>query len=191
MIGSRERVRIRAIEREDLETLARWANDPEIWQFLGGWHFPVSRESVARWFERLDQETHARRFAVEVQGLGLVGTTNLAEIDWKNGHAEHGLMLGEPAFRGKGFGADIVRIMTRYAFEDLRFHRLDAYIIAYNEPSLRLYTKCGWREEGRQRGWYFRQERYWDRVLMGITRDDAPAALVGALPIEGPEGSLG
>ena len=33
-------------------------------------------------------------------------------------------------------------------------------------------NKCGWKEEGRQREWYFRKNRYWDRVMVGVTRAD-------------------
>ncbi len=33
-------VTLRAIEVEDIPLLHKWANDPDIWYMLGGWHFP-------------------------------------------------------------------------------------------------------------------------------------------------------
>jgi RimJ/RimL family protein N-acetyltransferase len=46
-------------------------------------------------------------------------------------------------------------------------------MIEYNTASVRLYCgKCGWKEEGRQRGWYYRAGRHWDRIMVGVTRED-------------------
>ena len=46
-------------------------------------------------------------------------------------------------------------------------------MIEYNEASLKAYVgKCGWKEEGRLRCWYFRKGRYWDKILVGVTRQD-------------------
>lgn len=172
------RVKLRAIEREDLELLHRWKNDPDIGYLLGGWHFPYSTLSTEGWLANIQQDTLNQRFAIEAPDLGLIGTANLVEIDWKNRNAFHGMMLGDKEMRGKGYGVDTIMAVMRYAFEELGLKRLDGSMIAYNEASLHVYVnKCGWQEEGRQRDWYFRKNRFWDRVMVGVTRDDY-AALV-------------
>ena len=90
------------------------------------------------------------------------------------------MMLGPIDLRGKGYGIDTVMAVMRYAFDELHLERLDGDIIEYNEPSMRLYVgRCGWKEEGRARRWHFRQGRYWDKIMVGVTRDDY-AALVAA-----------
>ena len=84
-----------------------------------------------------------------------------------------GMMLGDTVTRGKGYGLDTVMAVMRYAFDELGLERLDGDIIDYNEASHRLYVgKCGWREEGRQRRWHFREGRHWDKVIVGVTRQD-------------------
>ena len=164
---------IRAIEREDLDLIHRWSNDPEIWYQLGGWHFPGSRAELDRWHESLASNKLNQRFAITAADVGLIGTANLVDIDWKNNHAFHGMMLGDTTHRGKGYGFDTVMAIMRYAFEELHLERLDTTVIEYNDVSLHVYAeKCGWKIEGRQHNWYFRKNRYWDRVLLGITRDD-------------------
>ena len=168
-----KKVVLRAIEERDLEPLHRWANDSELGAMLGGWHFPTSMEDQRRWFASLQQEPLNQRFAIEAGELGLVGTANLVEIDWKNNHAFTGMMLGSPETRGKGIGVDAIHAVMRYAFDELHLERLDASIIDYNTASMKAYCdKCGWVVEGRQRSWYFRKAKYWDRVLVGITRAD-------------------
>lgn len=168
-----KKVLLRAIEIKDAEFLHRWANDPDISYLLGGWHFPGSSIYTSQWIEGLCHDTLNQRFAIEVPELGLIGTANLVDIDWKNNHAFHGMMLGDKDIRGKGYGIDTIMAIMRYAFEELHFERLDGSIIEYNQVSYNIYTlKCGWKEEGRQRNWYFRKNRYWDQIIVGVTRQD-------------------
>lgn len=168
-----KKVLLRAIEEEDLSTLHKWANDPEIWYMLGGWHFPHSFDSLKTWFLNRKNDNENQHFVIETPDLGVIGTINLVDIDWKNNHAFTGLMLGDKDIRGKGYGIDTFMAIERYAFEELHFERLDGSVIEYNKPGYGFITKhCGWKEEGRQRNWYFRKNRYWDKIIVGITRDD-------------------
>lgn len=164
---------IRAIEETDLPKLHAWSNDPDLWGMLGGWHFPTSMASTYKWFEQLQRDPLNQRFAITTDDLGLVGSANLVDIDWKNNNAFHGMMLGDSAVRGQGIGLDTIMAMMRYAFEELHLERLDGSMIEYNEASLTVYCKkCNWQIEGRQRNWYFRAGRYWDRIMVGVTRQD-------------------
>ena len=168
-----KRVVIRAIERGDLEMLQAWSNDPEIQSQLGGWHFPSSMQTMEDWLERVCKDTLNQRFAIEATGHGLIGTCNLVDINWKDRNAFHGILLGSNLVRGKGFGQDTVMAIMRYSFDELGLERLDSSIIEFNEPSKKLYIqKCGWKEEGRKRNAYWRNGRFWDKLIVGINRDD-------------------
>ena len=166
-------VKLRAIEREDLPLLHKWANDPEIWKMLGGWHFPSNMKYMEGWFDNLGSNPNKQNFAIETVEHGLIGTVNLVDIDWKNNNAFTGLQLGDKDIRGKGYGVDTFMAIQKYAFEELHLERLDGSVIEYNDPGFGFITKhCGWKEEGRQRNWYFRNNKYWDRIMVGITRQD-------------------
>ena len=168
-----KKVTLRAVERSDLELLHRWANDPEICQMLGGWHFPGSMDYQEMWFTSLKSNQRDQRFAIESPEMGLLGTANLVDINWKDGTALHGMLLGDKDMRGKGYGVDVVMAVMRYAFEELGLYRLDGSIIEYNKPSYRLYVeKCGWVVEGKRREWFYRNSRRWDNLLVGITREE-------------------
>ncbi len=168
-----KKVVLKAVELADLDLLNKWANNPEIQGMLGGWHFPTSMEDQRKWFNGLSVSSLHQRFAIHATEHGLIGTANLVDIDWKNRNAFHGMMLGDKDIRGQGYGSDTVMALMRYAFEDLGLERLDGSMIEYNSASLKLYVgKCGWKEEGRQRNWYFRRNRHWDRIMVGVTRKD-------------------
>lgn len=164
-------VSLRAIEEADLPKLQFWANNPDIQTMLGGWHFPTSQRDQQVWLSSLNCQSAHQRFAIEAPDHRLIGTANLVSIDWKNRNAFHGMLLDEDS-RGKGFGTDAVMAVMRFAFEELGFERLDTDIIEYNAPSLRLYLeRCGWVRDGARTRAYFRKGRWWDKVLVGITRE--------------------
>ncbi len=170
---------LRAPEQADLPQLHQWANDPDLWNMLGGWRFASNSDSASAWLKDLGRDpAHQRYVITRADDGGLIGTANLVNIDMKNGNAFHGMLLGDPHLRGKGYGQDTVMAVMRYAFEQLRLERLDTDIIEYNTASQKLYLgKCGWKEEGRQRRWHFRNGRYWDRIIVGVIKADYQALI--------------
>jgi RimJ/RimL family protein N-acetyltransferase len=164
---------LRAIERYDLPALQRWSNDPAIQDCLGGWHFPASLDDMETWLRRSHRDLSSKRFAIETPAEGLVGTASLLDINWKDRNAFHGMMLGQRQTHGKGYGTDTVMAVMRHAFEELALERLDGTIIEYNHPSIHLYCdKCGWSVEGRKKNAYWRRNRYWEALVVGITREE-------------------
>lgn len=167
-------VTLRAVEEDDLPRLHRWANEPEVQDGIGGIHPPSSFAYHQAWFEGLGARPDSLRLAVDVPGVGIVGLSSLMDIDWRCRHAWHGLLIGDGEYRGRGFGVDAVMATMKYAFEELGLHRLNGSMIAYNEASIAFYcgTRLGWRREGVRRDYFFRKGRYWDEVLVGVTKDD-------------------
>ncbi|WP_327438520.1 GNAT family protein [Pseudomonas donghuensis] len=165
-------VTLRAIEASDIDQLNRWANAPELWEKLGGWHFPYSRQSTEQWVRGINNNDMKNQvYAIDTEEQGLVGTANLVNIDWKNKNAFHGMMLGDKESRGKGYAQDTVMTIMRYAFEELGLNRLDGDMISSNALSVNFYTKrCGWEIEGTKKDWFYRKGQYFDKVVVGITR---------------------
>lgn len=174
-----KKVTLRAIEESDLELLHKWANDAETQDVIGNVHFPSSMDFHRQWFLNLKSDQLNQRLAIDAPELGIIGLSSIINIDWRNNHAWHGIMLGDVDTRGKGYGFDAVMATMRYAFEELHFERLDGAMIEYNDVSVSFYCgKLGWKEEGRRRNWYFRRGRYWDQIVVGITRTDYEALAI-------------
>ena len=168
-----KKVTLRAVEEGDLELLQKWANDAETQDTIGLVHFPSSMDFHKTWFQNLKNDQLNQRLAIDTPDIGLIGISSIINIDWRNNHAWHGVMLGDANIRGKGYGIDAVMATMRYAFDELHFERLDGAIVEYNTISYSFYCgKLGWKEEGRRRNWYFRRGRYWDQIIVGITKQD-------------------
>jgi len=165
---------LRAIEEHDLPLLHRWANDPATQDGIGELHFPSSMDFHQHWFAGLKADRLNQRFLVQTpEGQG-IGLSSIVNIDWRNRHAWHGLLIGDASHRGKGYGVDAVMATVRYAFDELGLERLDGAMIEYNQASLAMYCgpRLGWQQEGRRRNYYYRKGRFWDQVVVGVTRQD-------------------
>lgn len=171
IIGNK--VVLRAIELDDLNQLHTWANDPATQDIIGNIHFPSSREYQTQWFNKLQTDVLNQRLAITTDEDGLIGISSIMNIDWRNRHAWHGIVLGDKDIRGKGYGVDTVMATMRYAFDEMNLERLDGSIIEYNTISYSLYcNKLGWKEEGRKKNYYFRRGKYYDQIIVGINRDN-------------------
>ena len=167
------KVTLRAIELSDLNQLHAWANDPTTQDIIGNIHFPSSLEYQNKWFNKLQEDTLNQRLAIITKEDGLIGISSIMNIDWRNRHAWHGIVLGDKEIRGKGYGIDTVMTTMRYAFDEMNLERLDGSIIEYNTISYSMYcNKLGWKEEGRKKNYYYRRGRYFDQIIVGITKDD-------------------
>ena len=168
-----KKIELRAIEKTDLDQLHEWANDPNTQDIIGNIHFPSSKEYQNQWYNTLQTDALNQRFAINTELDGIIGISSIMNIDWRNRHAWHGIVLGNKDIRGKGYGIDTVMATMRYSFDEMNLERLDGSIIEYNTVSYSMYcTKLGWVEEGRKKNYYFRKGRYYDQIIVGITRDD-------------------
>ncbi len=164
-------ITLRAIELEDMVLLHKWANDPDIQYMLGGWHFPTNMNDQKKWFESLSCNSFNQRFIITDEKQLPIGMANLININLKDGNAEHGLLLNKE-YQGKGYGTDVVKSIMSYSFNELRLNRLETTIISINEPSLKLFAKCGWKQEGILRNWYFRKGKHIDKIFLGILKEE-------------------
>jgi len=167
-----KRVRLRAIEREDIPTFLKWLNDPQVQRYLGRTPFPLSFAEEERWFERELNTEKSRIFAIET-GKGVhIGNIGLHEIDYKDGKATLGIMIGEREYWDQGYGTDAVRTLLGFAFQELNLHRVSLEVFEFNQRAMRCYEKCGFRHEGVAREDSFRSGKRHDKILMGILRSE-------------------
>jgi RimJ/RimL family protein N-acetyltransferase len=90
----------------------------------------------------------------------------LFNIDYRNRTAEFGLLIGEPAARGHGFGTETTRLMLDYAFLALGVQSVMLAVWEFNHAGQRAYTKAGFRPCGRRRQSKFMGGKMWDTIYM-------------------------
>ena len=92
-----------------------------------------------------------------------------------NRSAFHGIKLSKSTPKRQGIALDAVMAIMSYAFEELQLNRLDSAWSEYNQPSIKLYEKCGWSIEGCKKRGVFKRGKYYDRYFGGILVEDYKA----------------
>lgn len=173
-----DRVRLRAIEREDIPTFVRWFNDPEVRQHILMYE-PMSLAKEERWFEahldRKDEVILALEARIEDTWTH-IGNLGLHKLDWKHRSAALGIVIGEKGHWGKGYGTEAVRLMLRFAFHELGLHRVEIEAFEGNARALRCYEKAGFRSEGTRRHAFYRDGRWIDVHVMSVLEPEFTAA---------------
>lgn len=165
-------VTLRAMTLEDMQMVCDMFNDPYMESKVIGWSFPLSLDQQIAWYKNHMNDRNDFRFVIETQEDGAVGIATLTDIDWKNRTATHGIKLANKEKRAKGIGTDTVMALMRYAFDELGLHRLDGSIFPENTASRKLYSKCGWKDEGIKRSCVYKSGQWKDLIMVGVLDTD-------------------
>jgi len=167
-----ERVYLRPVEVEDMELFLAWMNDPEIHQYLLRVK-PLNRTEEKEWLENLHKREGDTLFGIAVkEGDRLIGNCGLHRAGLPHRSAELGIAIGEPAFHGKGYGAEAIRLLLAYGFDTVGLHRVGLSVYANNARGIRCYEKCGFRREGVKREARWWNGRWWDILEYGILEQE-------------------
>jgi RimJ/RimL family protein N-acetyltransferase len=170
-----ELVRLAAINPDtDAEALARWSQDSEFDRLLNSEAaLPFVAKRVTEEIER--EEVRNDHYVFSIRTLSddlLIGWISLEGIQWSHSTAWVGIGIGERDCWGKGYGTDAMRVLLRFAFEELDLFRVNLNVFEYNTRGIRSYEKAGFTAEGRVRRYLNRTGRRWDIVYMGILRQE-------------------
>lgn len=167
------------IDPANSETVRGWVNDPDVNAWMVSGHVPVTKAAEAAWYERAELETAAgTAYKFEVHAaddMRLLGMCELMDVDRFDRHAEVGIMIGDTAEQGKGFGRDALRALIRFGFETLGLNTVRIRAIQGNERAIGLYRSIGFTDVGTWREGRYIRGRFHDVVLLDMTRAEFDA----------------
>lgn len=175
------RVVLRSLTAGDFEAFSevrrrngRWLTDWEPLRPSASADPALNQEAFSRRCELRDRERgagNAYTFGIFVDSV-LCGEINL------NGVARGSMQSAtigywiDRAKAGHGYVPEAVVVLSRYAFEQLRLHRLEICIIPRNENSLRVVEKLAWRHEGRAERFLEINGTWEDHDRFGFTAEE-------------------
>lgn len=165
-------MRLWALERHDLIQNYQWANDPELIRLAGLDPTPKAAQTIEAWFDSMVRNQRVQIFSIKTAEGDYVGNIELTSIDRQCGKAEVGLMLGKRDAWGKGYGSQALAAMKRYAYGELRLHRLYARVLEFNERAWKLFERNGFQLEGTERQSHFTDGQFHDVRLYGHLHTD-------------------
>ncbi len=164
--------------------LYRWCRDEELLRWSGGepteLTLPEFREQLrgdhqdlfdhrrvffilSRPFDRVYPE-HSRRTQGE-----FIGRIGCFAIDWTRREGELGIVIGEKALWGKGYGRAAVTLLLQHLFETTLLERIFLFTYPENIRAQRCFAACGFRWRGATRRFSIARGEH-DGVEMEITR---------------------
>ena len=162
---------LKRIEKDDLDNLLEWRNDPGLMRFFRQKTF-LSKIEHYNWFEAIQLDKTIEMFKVDCEDeyYAMVGVCGLTSIDYINSRAEFSLYIG-PEYQRKGIGKQVLNLLLDQAFNKFNLHLVWGESFEYN-PAREMFKKMGFLEEGKRREFYYKDGKYIDAYLYSITRDE-------------------
>jgi RimJ/RimL family protein N-acetyltransferase len=158
------------------EAMVHWGESSEYLRLLDS--EPTNQYSVQKiteWIQKDQEKDTPAFYFLSIRTLEddrLIGFTGLDGDAFPNGDTFVGIGIGERDFWSKGYGTDAMKVILRYAFQELNLRRVSLTTFEFNPRAVRSYEKAGFVHEGQARRFLLREGRRWDLLFMGILREE-------------------
>jgi RimJ/RimL family protein N-acetyltransferase len=167
-----QKVVLRPMKHEDIARQHEFNQDTELYGLDCAYpHVSPLERAQAFYDDRTRHDENIAPFAIEADGK-YIGFCSLMHLQNRHGNLELGIMIGDRAYWGRGYGRDTVNVLLDYGFRYLGARRVGLTTHAKNERAIRCYLACGFVEEGRPRKVAWIEGEYIDLVNMSILSDE-------------------
>lgn len=167
------KIRLRAIEPEDIDQLMQWENNIDNWE-VSGTITPFSRNLLQQYINNAHLDIYQigqLRLMIQ-EGEETIGTIDIFDFDAFNQRAGIGILIGDQSKRGNGFASESLRLVKKYCFDHLGLTQLYCNILVDNELSLNLFKKAGFEITGTRHKWIRSGGVYKDQHFLQLFRNE-------------------
>lgn len=166
-----ERIFLRPLREPDASaTYAQWLNDEEVNRYLET--RSVTLAELRTYIEEKHRNPQALLLGIFWSEDGShIGNVKLEPIDFQEGDAVIGILIGDKRHWGKGVATETVDVVCTLAFDILKLQSLTLGVIPENAPAIRVYEKCGFHTVRTERDALNHDGVLHDRIVM---RKEAP-----------------
>ena len=157
-----ERCYLSPPDESDAERIKAWDNDLEVLlaASMDGVSTPAS--ALYRSPDQVPKMLDHMMMIVDLETDTSIGWCALFCQIAVNRRASLGIIIGDKAYWGRGYGEDAVRLTLDYGFGVLGLNSVELGVYAFNRRAIRCYEKVGFREIGVRRQ---------ARVVGGVAHD--------------------
>lgn len=163
-----DKICLRPISMEDVPLLAKWVNDEEVTHYMFTGQKPQNHTQVAEGLKKDLEGNNVIFLVMENKPIGYAGLYDINPIARK---AEFRVLIGEKDYWGKGYGTEVIKMITHYGFDRLNLNRIYLGYTADNKAAGKCYEKAGYQYEGTLKEDIYRNSRYYDSIRMAILKD--------------------
>jgi len=168
-----EKVFLKKIKVSDVtEEYLKWVNDPEITQYLEIRFNKYSLDKIKEYVAGFENKDDDFLFMIVAKENNRhIGNIHLGPINKNHKFAYVGIMIGDKDSWGKGYGTEAVKLVKKYACDELGLHKLIAGCYENNLSSIKLFQKAGFQLEGRRKKQFKSGNSYVDGLLFTFIND--------------------
>lgn len=165
---SSERIRLRAMEPEDLEVMYTMENDSYTWD-VTNFTVPYSKFVLKQYIENSECDMFAdrqlRMMIVRNEDDAVVGTIDITEFVPMHSRGEVGIIIRKEC-QGNGYAKEALDLLCDYVFDFLHLKQLIVHVAVDNEASIRLFESCGFVRCGLLKEWWCVRGCFKDVILL-------------------------
>lgn len=163
---------VRSWKRSDAKSIAKHANNRDIWLNLrDAFPHPYSIADARKFIKMAHSLNPETLFAIEVDGEACGGIGFSLNDDVERVSAEIGYWLGEK-YWGHGITTEALKALTQYAIDEHHLTRVYAIPFEWNSPSFRVLEKAGYQLECRMRKSAIKDGKIVDQLLYAFVVSD-------------------
>ena len=167
------KIKLRALEPEDLDFLYQIENNSSFWE-VSHTQTPFSKFILKQYIENahLDiYEAKQVRFIIEENtSKKAIGTIDIFDFNPQHKRAGIGILI-HPDYQQKGFANEALKLLIQYCFLRLNLHQLYANITNTNSQSIRLFEQKKFKKIGVKTDWIFTNGVFKDEILYQLIND--------------------
>jgi len=137
---------------------------------------PGSLARTRKWAEAASEvgfkDGDAFLFEIESLATGeVVGSIDMHDMNARVGVLSYGIAIHED-HRRKGYASDAVCLVLRYYFLERRYQKANVGVFSFNQGSMTLHERLGFKLEGRQRRTTYTAGEFHDMLWYGMTVEE-------------------
>ncbi|CAM3212896.1 GNAT family protein [Filibacter tadaridae] len=101
--------------------------------------------------------------------IGHVSLYSIKRLPFSSGFVGYSIDENET---GRGIGTEAVQLVTKFAFEKVALHRLEAFVSPRNGGSVKLLEKVGFKQEGLLKKLLYINGVWEDHYMYAVVEDD-------------------
>lgn len=169
------RLHIRPIEASDLASVFEGLSHPEVIRYYGVSYTSLeATKSQMDWYQKLVSEQSGIWWAIcGRETLNFYGAYGLNNWEQQHRKAEFGLWLLPEHWR-QGYIQEAVPPMLTYAFDEMKLHRIEAFVESENQASQKALQRLGFQHEGTMRDAEFKNGRFISLEIFAFFEEGPP-----------------
>ncbi len=166
-----EKIDLYPVEEEDLERLRNIVNNPEV-RIPLGYRKPFNMPDEHDWYkEKKEDDSKIPLVIYHKEDQKIIGVLELDITDIKSRVAEIGFHI-DVNYHSNCIGTEFAKLAVEYGFNELNLHKIWARVYEFNDKSLGLLKKIGFKQEGTLREHAYMKGEYVDKTRLGLLREE-------------------